>query len=685
MDHPDAASMSDADGSFVAEGGGRQLLLEPKGRYIVFPERPIPELNSPTAPAYHAVMRADPSRPLFALLCDRILPPRVDLMDALRGFNLPGMLKIADWGMVEWEQNKARRFVVVIERPDGERVMPTLDAHQTPLSEDEIVRGLMTPMLSTLKELTMRGVAHRNIRPDNLFFTDSGRTTMVLGEGVSAPPAYDQPAIFETIESAMCDPIGRGNGTPGSDLYSLGVTILYLLLGRAPNVDKDVDKLIANKIEVGSYAALVGSYRVPLGLMEALRAMLSDDPKERWTVSDLDMWLSGRRLSPKQPKLPQRASRPFQFNGGDYFNARSLSTAFAKDYVEAAVVVRDKKLDSWLRRSLGDEPRADMLQNTVTSTASHITGRGGDERLVARACIALDPAAPIRYRGFGVSIDGIGPALTAALGDQELRQIISEIIASRLPIHWVGSQLKPRAEDLRALQTLEKLPSIIEQTVIGMGVERCLYDLNPGERCHSALLETEVVTDIQGLIPALDAIAQRQDRGELYIDRHLAAFIASRSRRPNESLIRVVGSNHAEARGLAILRLLANVQDQTEAAPAVALSNWLISILGPAVSSFHQRKRRDRVADQLQKAAKSGILSDLVAILDNETERRADAGDFAAALAEYRDVRARANDFEAEMVTRNEDAKTTGEQIAAAFAGTMVSIVTVIYLFIEFA
>jgi hypothetical protein len=483
----------------------------------------------------------------------------------------------------------------------------------------------------------------------------------------------------------MCDPIGRGNGTPGSDLYSLGVTILYLLLGRAPNVEKGIDKLIAQKIEVGSYAALVGSYRVPLGLMEALRAMLSDDPKERWTVSDLDMWLSGRRLSPKQPKLPQRASRPFQFNGGDYFNARSLATAFAKDYVEAAVVVRDKKLDSWLRRSLGDEPRADMLQNTVTSTASHITGRGGDERLVARACIALDPSAPIRYRGFGVAIDGIGPALTASMGDQELRQVISEIIASRLPIHWVGSQLKPRAEDLRALQTLEKLPSIIEQTVIGMGVERCLYDLNPGERCHSTLLEREVVTDIQGLLPALDAIAQRQDRGELYIDRHLAAFIASRSRRPNESLIRVVGSNHAEARGLAILRLLANVQDQTQSAPTVALSNWLITILGPAIASFHQRKRRDRVADALQKAARSGVLSDLVAILDDETERRADAGDFAAALAEYRDVRARANDFETEMVTRNEDAKTTGEQIAAAFAGTMVSIVTVVYLFIEFA
>lgn len=673
-------------GDMVANGlaGAKGLLLEPKGRYFVYPERPLEHYNSPTAPAYQAVMRADPNRPLIALLCDPSLPPRVDVMDALRGFNLPGMVKIADWGMVYWEAEKRRRFVVIIERPDGTRVMPSIESVQAPLSEDEIVRGLLSPLLSTLKEFTVRGVSHRNIRPDNLFYTDGGRRTMVLGEGVTAPPAYDQPAIFEPIESAMAARIGRGNSSPSDDLYSLGVTILFLLLGRSPNVDKDPEKLIENKIEVGSYAALVGQYRVPLGLMEALRGMLSDDPKERWGISDLDMWLSGRRLSPKQPKLPQRASRPFNFNGGDYFNARSLASAFAKHYGEAAAVVRSKNLDSWLRRSLSDEARANALQATVTSTASHITGRGGDDRLVARACVALDPAAPIRYRGFGVAIDGIGPALAAAMSNAAQRQMVSEVIASRLPIHWIAQQAKPRAEDLRAVQLLEKLPSIIEQTTVGMGVERCLYDLNPGERCHSPLLERDVVVELAELIPSLDAIAERQDRGELYIDRHLAAFIASRSRRPNENLIRVVGSNHPEARGLAILRLLASVQEQAQNPPAIHLANWLMTVLGPAITSFHQRKRRDRVADRLQRAASTGNLNELVAVLDDESERRADAADFAQALAEYREIRTRANEFDKEIVTRAEDAQVLGEQIAAAIAGTLVSISTAVTLFIMF-
>lgn len=324
-----------------------------------------------------------------------------------------------------------------------------------------------------------------------------------------------------------------------------------------------------------------------------------------------------------------------------------------------------------------------MLQQAVSSTAAHLTGRGGDERLVARACIALDPAAPIRYRGFGVAIDGIGPALSASMEDREMRQMISEIVVSRLAVHWVAAQGKPRAEDLRAVQLLEKLPSIIDQPAIGMGVERALYDLNPSEPCHSPLFARDYVNDIAVLINSLEIIAQRQDRPELTVDRHLAAFIAARLRRPNENLIRVVGSGHPEARALATLRLLANVQEQAGSGPAPHLSAWILSILGPAVASFHQRMRRDRIADRMQRAAQSGMLGDLVAVLDDDRERSADANDFNSALAEYRELRSQTSDYDTFMSTRADEARLLGEQIAAAFAGTMVSVVTAIFLFMK--
>ena len=266
-----------------------------KGRYQLYPERPLPGSDSPTAAAYAAKPKSGPARDLIALICDPDVPPRFDMLESLKAFNLPGMLKTADSGVVQWGATD-RRFAILLERPGGPRVMPQLRQPQPALGEDLIVTGLLQSLLSSLKELAGRGIAHRAIRPDNMFYSDASRRMIALGEGVeSSPPALSQPAIFETIETAMCDPAGRGVGSQANDLYSLGITILFLIGGKHPVPEMSDDELLAAKIEYGTFAALGRHQRIPLQLMEPLRGMLIDDAKERWTVSDLDMWLSGRR------------------------------------------------------------------------------------------------------------------------------------------------------------------------------------------------------------------------------------------------------------------------------------------------------------------------------------------------------------------------------------------------------
>jgi eukaryotic-like serine/threonine-protein kinase len=659
-----------------------------RGRCAIFPDQPLPQYSSKHAVAFHATMRSDPMRPLFALLCEPEMPARVDFMESMRSYQLHGVLKSADWGMVDWPGESRRRFVVVLDRPGGTRVMPSLDTPQTPFSEDELVTGLVQPLLPSLKELAGRGIAHRAIRPDNLFFTDGGRRTMVLGEGVSTPPAYDQPAVFETIECAMCDPIGRGEGTQANDVYAFGVTLLFLLLGRNPVANTDDAEVLSNKIEFGSYSALVGSYRVPLGLMEALRGMLSDDVKDRWTIADLDMWMSGRRLSPKQAKLPQRSSRPFTFEEVEYSNVRSLAHAFVTHYQEAGNVLRGKALDSWLRRSLGDEARANALQAAVSSTAAAIaTGaKGGEDRVVARGCIALDPLSPIRYRGFGVAVDGIGWALAATISDRDRRQLVAEVISSRLPIHWVASQAKPKAEDLRAVQVLEKLPGMIDQVGIGYGVERCLYELNPSHRCLSPMFERAHITSIQQVLPALEVVAQRQDRTDTPIDRHLIAFIAARAQRPVEEMLSGLATHDAAARNLALLRLFAAVEEQQETvAPVPNLAKWIAGLLEPVVNGFHHRRRRDKMGQLVQAIAEQGILSELLKVLADDKEKTADQKGFSAAAAEYRDLEQQIRDIEGGYEIRMDDARMLGEQIAAAGGGLLVSIATAFAVFATFA
>ena len=48
---------------------------------------------------------------------------------------------------------------------------------------------------------------------------------------VAAPPGFDQPEIYEPIETEMAEPAGRGPGGPKHDLFALGMTAVAMLLG----------------------------------------------------------------------------------------------------------------------------------------------------------------------------------------------------------------------------------------------------------------------------------------------------------------------------------------------------------------------------------------------------------------------------------------------------------------------
>jgi hypothetical protein len=679
-DQPAEAGMAAAPAG-VADGAGDALIF--KVRYQIFPNQPLPALNSPTAMAFHASLRNDLSRPVMAYVCDPEMPQRFDALESLRAFNLPGMLKPHDWGLIDWPGVEGKRFLLVLDRPMGPRVVGDLISPSPPLTEEEIVRGLLQGTLSTMKDLSARGVAHRAIRPDNLFWTDETRKSMALGDAWTTPPGYSQPPMFETIESMMCDPTGRGPGLPTNDMYALGVTILFLLIGRSPSSTMSDAELLNSKIEFGSYAALVGQYRLPLALTEVLRGLLSDDSKERWSVADIDMWLSGRRLTPKQSKLPQRGSRPFEFGGTEHFNARSLGVSLATNFKDAGPAVKGKALDGWLRRAVGDEAKANAVQEAI---ASNIGGQAKnvDDRIVARACIALDPAAPIRYRGFGVTIDGLGVALISALANRELRQTISEIITSRLAIGWAAAQGKPSPDEVRIVQVLEKLPAMLENPVAGFGVERAVYELNFGQRCLSPMFSGLIVTEIEHVLPALELAARATDRLEAPMDRHLAGFIAARLRRSNDDLIRPLSSLDSEARNMGTLRLLASIQETESAGAVPALSRWIAELLAPNADTYHHNARRERMAEKLARVSDGGNLSELLMVLDDKSERMADQQGFSQAQMEYRQLESTINEMEMNETERVADARKIGEQVSAAIAGLLLCVVTALVVLAAF-
>ncbi len=648
-------------------------------RVEILPGSPLPALNAPGGPAYLARGARDRKAELFAVVCTSGLPARTDMLSALRSVENPAMLRLVDSGVVDWPADGHRRFALVFERPPGRRVMSSLADVMEPMGEERIARQVIQPLATVLKDLASRAIVHGDIRPTNLFVRDQATGAVMLGECVSTLPSYTQPAVMLPIERALAQPGGRGAGTVSDDLYALGITALVLLLGRNPAKGMDDEALLQAKIEKGTYPALVGTMRISLSMMEVLRGLLSDDPNQRWSLGDLDMWLSGRRLSPKQPHVPRKSARPFEFQGIECWHSRGLARALSRAPGAAAQLVDSGDLDRWLRRSLGDEARAEAVQNAVASALAGGKSGAYEERLVARVCLALDPPTPIRYKQRSVMVDAFGNALAEAFALNQSPQALGEAIASQLPMFWVTVQLDAKAEHVPLVQTFDLMRSFLERPGMGYGIERVLYELNPSVRCFSPLVRTHCVTTPTELLQALDQVALRPDRGREPIDRHVAGFLSARFRKIDDRLLGVAGGAGGDAgkRVTAIISILAETQRRFGPASLPELSAWLAELAEPALERFHSRPRREKLKAELAKAARGGDLSQLVKLIDDAESVRKDEMGFAQARREYdrtvRDIeRARR-----EVDNRQDVAETLGRQVAAVTSSVIATLALV--------
>lgn len=649
-----------------------------KDRFDVDSDAPLPEFDSPHATAYACSDRMANNNDLIALLCDPAVPVRIEAVDSLRNFPGYGLINYIDWGVVPWAPNGRRQAVVIMMRPGGGRVFKSLDAINEPMTDEFLIKGFLTPAAATLKELSTRGLSHRAIRPTNLFYTSQDQRSIMFGECVTAPPAIDQPAFIEPIESAMADVTARGEGGLLDDLFSLGVTTLFLVLGKNP-LGKTIDynKLLEDRISSGSYTPIVGQNRIPMHILELLRGLMSDDPRDRWGLRDIDLWIGGQRLTPKQPKLPMRARRPLVVGGREYENIRSAAHALARNWPISGEIIRGQDFDSWLRRSLPDDRVNASVEKIAGNRATIESSAKGDEpKLVTKVSMALDTAAPIAHKGLAAHVDGIGPTLALHFNDESMRQKVAEFINGRFVSQWMSLQTRTRPELMQAYSTLERLPAVLLQTGPGFGLERCLYELNPYMHCRSPMIEHLFVTKVEELVPALEAVAQGSTVPPIPMDRHIAAFLVARSTDVDDRFLRplAVKSDAPAAEAIAVLRILARVQALQRNGPMAGLAAWMASLLTPAVNAYHNLKLRRSVEANLTLATDTGLLTELLKSVDDGKAVQRDEQGYARAKQEHQQCVSQITQMTSDLQNKDVLASELGEQVAAVVSGVVASL-----------
>lgn len=672
----DSATADVAVDPELSEGENDVVLAE---RYRILPGSPIAELGTPGAKAYVARNLKNPNELVFARICEPTVFPRVEAMVQLKNMREAFAIIPEDWGPIYWPVTGQRCFAIIFRRPEGGPVMPSLKAKTNKIDSEILLKSFLIPALTTLSIFERRKITHRAIRPDNVFASGTEGGNFVFGDCVSVPPSWGQSTIFETIESTMTPPTGRGKGTIADDIYSLGATMLFMGLGQCPVAGMKEGELLAAKVENGSFATMLGGEVVPGGLREPIRGMLSDDPIDRWTIDDLTQWTSGTLRRNARPIRDYKTDRPVKVRDREYRNTRMLAHAHGLHWKEAAKQLKSKEFDTWLHRGLSDADLVEELEDLIAASSGG-EAEASDAKLVTRVCALLDPEGPLKYKSLTVMPDGMGYALAAAVedGNKEIIDLVTELIQKGIASDWFEQKIDTGRGDLTLeAKTFKRLQQFVRHSGPGYGVERVLYELNPFLPCRSPALQSAYVYSLRDLLPALDRVVADQGSMPKLVDRHIAAFIASRISGSLDSQLAALEHTTGASVGakIGMTGLLAKVQHEYQHQMTPKLATWLVEELHPAVSRYHGKSLRKRITEKMEEVAESGNLIELYHTLSNKNIVSKDEKGQVRAKREYAESQREIKRLESEEFQF--EAKRTGWRIAAGISlviGTLTTI-----------
>jgi hypothetical protein len=359
------------------------------------------------------------------------------------------------------------------------------------------------------------------------------------------------------------------------------------------------------------------------------------------------------------------------FAGADYWSRPALAHGLATRWRQATAFLPDGGIGTWLKRSMGDEKRGAQADAVVVERGD---GRTGPDRQLARMLMILDPGAPLRYRDLFAHVEGLGGVLAHSFDRSETVQQFAQIVTQRLGHIWVEAQEDMRPEHVLVRKAAEMTSFFLGRPNPGFGIERCLYEANPGLPCRSPLLEREYVTALRELLPALNRVAQHAGATTELIDRHVAAFIGARLGSADAELTRFGTADTASERCIGLLRVLATVQASAGVAELPALGSWVALQLKPLVDSFHHQPFKEALAKEIGPLCHRNDFAAIVRLVEDDDLRRRDNAGFEAARKAYARLAAEAHWIRGGGMTETGRVLELARQAAAVAAGIVAAV-----------
>ncbi len=696
-DAKDASAESDGnqsdDGQITEEkegkkstmSGGRRV-ADLHGKFHIDCDKRLTKFDVGEIKAYEASSSGKDSGSFLALVCEPHLTPRRRAANVYENIVNPSSFSLIRHGIAHWPPEDAQRYIVVY-RLNFRTTIASLEGKQAfGLKDDEVIDNILHPMINVLQDFRDKDFVHGAIRPNNIFHSGSGRVEKpVLGDCLSVPCSYHQPVLYLPIEKAMIDPIGRGVTTQADDLYALGVTLAVMLRHQDPMQSLTDKEIIEQKIEHGSYVALVGGDRLKGNVIELLRGLLIDDSAQRWTVDDVLAWIDGRRLSQKQVVREKKAQRPLKFGTKKYFLASRLAMDIPSNPQEVVRIVEQEELQLWVGRSLQDDAVEARLTDAINYSQDKGTGPGYEDRLVCNVSMALDTRAPLRYKGLNLYGTGIGAALAEAILIKKDLNPFVEIFSYGLAMNWLIMSSDPYLDTGAHLPKFDSCRSFTRQTNAGYGIERCLYYLSPDTPCLSSKVSKYFVRGSEDLIEAFEDICAQNKMSGLFLDRHSIGFLCARDPKSVEGYLPELNGPEPYKIILGNLKTLATIQKRGKLHEFPAIAQYIADKLDPVYDRYHDREVREKLKKNISRYASDGDLVQMAGLLDNVELPAKDFTNFKQAMAQYHELNKEYDKLEEALKNERSFGIATGNEFAAVFGSLLAGLIILGMAFMTFS